>query len=114
MNTALNNKEQYRDYNTGEVLNKDTQRVLNQAKDIIDGKTNQQEYKKIVEENIKSQPQSTQNEQILSTQQINQEQNKTAQNGNMEQIKPNVINDKVSKYIETIKDNYNTDINIET
>lgn len=88
MNTALNNKEQYRDYNTGEVLNKDTQRVLNQAKDIIDGKTNQQEYKKIVEENIKSQPQSTQNEQTLPTQQINQGQNKVAQNGNMEQILP--------------------------
>lgn len=70
-----NNMNQYKDTNTGEILDNSSQNVLKQAENIIN------------ENNTPNlQQQSTQNEQILPTQQINQEQNNVAQNGNIEQI----------------------------
>ena len=70
-----NNMNQYKDTNTGEILDNNSQDILKQAENIINENSTP---------NL--QQQSTQNEQILPTQQINQEQNKVAQNGNMEQI----------------------------
>lgn len=69
-----NNMNQYKDANTREILDNSSQNVLKQAENIIN------------ENNTPNlQQQSTQKEQTLPTQQINQEQNNVAQNGNIEQ-----------------------------
>lgn len=70
-----NNMNQYKDTNTGEILDNNSQDILKQAENIINENSTP---------NL--QQQSTQSEQILPTQQINQEQNNIAQNENTEQI----------------------------
>lgn len=72
-----NNINQYKDTNTGEILDNNSQDILKQAENIINENSTP---------NL--QQQSTQNEQILPIQQINQEQNNVVQNENMEQILP--------------------------
>ena len=56
----------------------------------------------------------TQNEQPLPTQQITPQENKIAQNGNMEQIKPSKIEEKVNNYIESVKNDFKTNIDIDS
>lgn len=82
-------ENQYRDMQTGEILSKDNQNILKQAENIIN------------ENNTSNlQQQSTQSEQILPTQQINQEQNNVAQNENI-----NEFNGYTDKEINNIESN---------
>lgn len=89
-----NNMNQYKDTNTGEILDNNSQDILKQAENIINENSTP---------NL--QQQSTQNEQILPTQQITQEQNNIAQNGNMEQVLPTQNNYK-NQAINEINNSY--------
>lgn len=87
-----NNK--YTDINTGEKLNKDSQNWLKEAENSINSNNTP---------NL--QQQSTQIQQMLPTQQITQQENKVAQNENIEQILP-VQNDYRNQAINEIKNSY--------
>lgn len=91
----------FKDYYTGKSVDKNTQNILNQAQDIIN------------KENSK--PESTQSEAILPTQQVSQEQNKIAENRNMEQILPirytnygieNIDNNNIKTLVDSANQNY--------
>ena len=81
-----NDMNQYKDANTGEVLNDNSQNALHQAEDII----NKNRTQNLV-------PNQTQNEQILPTQQITPQENQMAQNGNMEQTNNQKLIEQLNK-----------------
>ena len=77
----------------------------------------QGQYAKVEENNARTDNLETKlptREQILPTQQIMQEQNNVAQNENVEQIQPTKIEEKVNSYIESVKDNFKTNIDIDS
>lgn len=81
----------YRDYYTNQELNTDTQNILKQADNIINKNNNSN-----LEQNA------IQNQTILPQQQITQQENKMAQNGNVEQINNNdILPRRNYEYIET-------------
>ena len=85
---------------------KNTQKYLNEAQKIINQENITDKIKNnIIEKATKMEEQ---------TQQTISQENKTAQNGLLEQIKYNKIEQKVNEYIEGVKDNFYTDINIDS
>jgi len=53
-------------------------------------------------------------ENLLTNKQVNSQENKIAQNGNIEQVKTNIIDKKIKEYISQEKENFTTNINIDT
>lgn len=53
-------------------------------------------------------------ENLLTNKQVNSQENKIAQNGNIEQVKTNIIDKKIKEYISQEKENFTTNININT
>lgn len=100
-----------------QVKDNNAKKYINEAQKIIDSKNIKIDLDELANKknNITNLQQNQANNQsTVQTQRTINQNSKMAQNENMGQTKQNIINNKVGQYINEIKGNFNSDININT